>query len=64
MTDSAENDVAAYYCSTCRHPWGYHHEARGCTMPLDKVGLPVMRTDETVRSCACSVIPPDRSRDG
>lgn len=51
-----------HYCPTCDHPWGYHHAERGCTMPLDRDGLPIMRTDQEVRRCACRVIPPGETR--
>lgn len=47
------------YCDDCGHPWGYHATGRGCTMPLDGSDLPVTRTDDTVKSCGCAVVPPE-----
>jgi hypothetical protein len=58
---TADNDAGTYYCPTCQHPYGYHHETRGCTMPLDLSGLPVMRTWDTVGPCACRVTPPEET---
>lgn len=52
------DDLSAFYCTGCGHPRGYHDAERGCTMPLDHLGLPVMRTDATVGACGCVVSPP------
>lgn len=57
-TESA--DLSAFYCTGCGHPHGYHDAERGCTMPLDHLGLPVMRTDATVGACGCVVTPPGK----
>jgi len=45
------------YCPGCHHPWGYHDERRGCTMPLNQHGSPVSSREVTVRSCRCTESP-------
>lgn len=47
------SDDAGYYCPSCEHPRGYHDDQRGCTMPLDRYGLPIMRNDAQVAVCEC-----------
>lgn len=46
-----------HYCMSadggCGHPWGYHVEDRGCTMPVDRHGLPITRNEQAVGSCGC-----------
>lgn len=55
-------EKAGHYCAACGHPNDYHDAQRGCTMPLDRSGLPVTRTSETVSSCGCTgTVDPIRS---
>src|SRR4051812_36951439 len=47
--------VEAYYCPDCQHPWGYHSEGRGCSMPVI-VGthIPKGRDDRPTEECKCA----------
>lgn len=41
------------YCDDCRHPNGYHHAERGCTMPLGPTGLPLRMNERRESYCGC-----------
>ena len=49
--------IREHYCMKadggCGHPWWYHTEDRGCTMPVDRLGLPISRNEHAVGPCGC-----------
>lgn len=41
------------FCEACAHPHGYHQPDRGCTMPVDRDGLPASRNSGPTTPCRC-----------